>query len=112
MKFTENKRNDDKDEKKAGSNPEKGTGKQDREQDRTSPLKRDPNYGDDFGVGTNEQKRGTESTTFEQDIENEQQNDPERNPQKRKPLGEDEAEVAKKGKIFEPKSDEDDINAV
>jgi hypothetical protein len=85
-------------------NPEAGTGKQDREQSRTQQT----GNTDQFDP---EKKNPTqESITFEQDIENERQNDPERNPQKRRPPHEDESEVAKQGKDFEPGIDESDTN--
>ena len=81
-------------------NPEAGSGKQDREQSRTALT------GNADIDNPDKQNVSKESITFEQDIENERQNDPERNHQRRKPRGEDEHEVAKQGKDFEPGIDE------
>lgn len=94
------------DKKEPVENPEKGSGKQDREQARTEG-------GDDFSIENVDDKPPVkESVTFEQDVHNEQTNDPERDPQKRSPLGEDPSEIAKQGKEFEPGIDEGNKDAI
>ncbi len=85
-------------------NPERGSGKQDREQSRSEELN---NEKDELAP---EQK--PESVDFDQKIEHEREGDAERDPQKRMPLGEDPDHVAKQGKEFEPGIDEDNSNAV
>jgi hypothetical protein len=95
-----------KDNGNRNKNPEAGTGKQDREQSRTELT------GNTDIDAPQKQNPTQESITFEQDIDNAKQNDPERNPQKRKPMGEDEHEVAEQGKDFEPGIDEGTKNPV
>ncbi len=85
-------------------NPERGSGKQDREQSRMEDFDRDK---DELAPEQN-----PESVDFEQKTQNEREGDTERDPQKRKPLSEDPDHVAKQGKEFEPGIDDDNSNAV
>jgi hypothetical protein len=107
MKSSEKKKPTDKKSSKGKDentkNPEAGTGKQDREQSRTAQSGTDEEFEPQPDNETEENTSVNQNLTGRKDH-------PEQNPQKRKVLGEDEGEVAKQGKNFEPGIDEIDKN--